>query len=83
MDNEAVLLVLLARDDVVMAQRNVVGDTPLHVFCRHASSDKCLSLGTKMIDRGAPVNARNNRGETPLHSMVLNDARAGITVLTF
>jgi len=43
------------------------GDTALHLAVQYAPNDDSSELIALLITRGAHVNARNNRGETPLH----------------
>ena len=48
-------------------QRNIDGDTPLHVVCVWGDVEPVKVL----IDAGADVNARGDRGQTPLFRAVM------------
>ncbi|XP_039278880.1 tonsoku-like protein [Nilaparvata lugens] len=44
-------------------RRNEKGETPLHVACINGN----LTLVTKLLDQGHPLDVRDNNGWTPLH----------------
>lgn len=46
-------------------QKNYLGDTPLHIACRHNFQNE--SLLALLLNKGAKINATNNNGQTPLH----------------
>jgi ankyrin repeat protein len=50
------------------------GDTPLHVYCFYGAKD--LAVLKLLVENGADVNAKNVKGETPLHHVILNDEGA-------
>jgi ankyrin repeat protein len=53
-----------------VAQKDVVGDTPLHLAAR---SNSPVEVCKYLIEHGADVNQRNNKGETPLDIAISND----------
>lgn len=46
------------------------GNTVLHFLAYHLGTEPLRSLFRNLVERGADVNARNSRGETPLFSFV-------------
>ena len=60
------LLSILDRKPTAVAERNPLGDLPLHTAC----SMKNFDAAQLLIQRGAPVNARGDYGRTPLHCAV-------------
>ena len=47
-------------------------DTPLILACGHACKNKTMGI-KKLIDAGANVKAKNDRGETPLHALAMSE----------
>ncbi len=59
-------IVYLARIPGMLHAKNKDGETPLHVAVR---KNRKSSLVTTLLDAGADVNTRNNRGFTPLQHL--------------
>lgn len=73
-DDDSAILVLLRRRPDLSQERNVEGNTPLHLYAKNATNTDVLKIGMAMLDSGANADARNSAGETPLHFACLNPA---------
>jgi hypothetical protein len=73
-DDDGAILALLRRRPDLSQERNVEGNTPLHLYAKNATNTDVLKIGMAMLDSGANADARNSAGETPLHFACLNPA---------
>ena len=55
----------LEHEDVREAQTHHTENTPLHIACRNG--DSALEIVKYLIGKNANVNAKNKKGETPIH----------------
>ncbi|KAL9116037.1 MAG: hypothetical protein Q9227_000405 [Pyrenula ochraceoflavens] len=62
-------LLLLAYFETNIHYRNAAGGTPLHIAVRH----KQLPVVSRLLARGARIEAYTNEGYSPLHMAVLKD----------
>ena len=58
--------------------RGAYGNTPLHWVAPHNANPAVMAL---LLDRGAAVDARNEKGETPLHRAAHNANPAVMALL--
>jgi ankyrin repeat protein len=61
-------LALIKSNKELVNQRDIDGNTPLHFIDFKTNNTAINAVINAVINAGADVNARNNRGETPLHN---------------
>lgn len=69
--SRAAVYPLLAANRSLVAASDAAGSTLLH----HAAAFGTIDTMTLLLDEGAPVNAKNNRGSTPLHWAIHDEAK--------
>ena len=62
---------------IALDQRNHLDDTPLHTVCTWGDEKAARAL----IVAGADVNARGDKGATPLFNAVMGESMAVLTLL--
>jgi ankyrin repeat protein len=58
---------LINANPQLLFSRDVDGDTPLHRAVLYCDNGDTNSVAESLIEMGAPINAQNNHGETPIH----------------
>ncbi|KAJ6779447.1 hypothetical protein PWT90_05426 [Aphanocladium album] len=75
----AVVTLLLGEDSAEVNAKDVYGNFPLH--CVKFETDEVPNFITLLIENGADVSARNNRGETALHLACSKGSLCSVTLL--
>ena len=74
-ENEYIITLLLRNPRVRVDIENADGNTALHTFCTSYKNPKCQDPFHLLLQHGADVNAKNNKGETPLSFAVKYKAK--------